>query len=231
MLCKNCKTELPSGAKFCLECGTPVPKQTDLQIDQKADIVEGDATGLVIADGAMTSGLKAGVKQDVGKVESGGTLVGAVVGGLGGNVHVGGQQQYGDKVDGDKVGGDKIEVGNVSGKGIAIGRDAQATVTEGVSVEELAKLFAAVYQRVDGRPEDPNVDKDEIAESIQKIEQEAAKGEEANPNKVEQWLKTLATMAPDILEVTTACLLNPAAGVATVIKKVAEKARAEAATT
>ncbi|MFL7790769.1 MAG: zinc-ribbon domain-containing protein [Anaerolineae bacterium] len=219
MLCKNCKTELPSGAKFCLECGAPVPKQTGLQIDQKADIVKGDAAGLIVADGAMTSGFNAGVSQDVGKIESGGTLVGAVIGGLGGNVHVGGQQQYGDK----------IEVGNVSGKGIAIGRDAQAAVTDGVSVEELAKLFAAVYQQIGDRPEDPDVDKGEIAESVQKIEREASMGEEANPNKVERWLKTLATAAPDILEVTTACLLNPAAGVAAVIKKVAEKARTEAA--
>jgi hypothetical protein len=32
-------------------------------------------------------------------------------------------------------------------------------------------------------------------------------------------------MADDILEVTVACLTNPAAGVATVIRKVAEKAR------
>jgi hypothetical protein len=35
-------------------------------------------------------------------------------------------------------------------------------------------------------------------------------------------------MAPDILDVTVACLTNPAAGVAIVIHKVAEMAREEA---
>jgi hypothetical protein len=35
-------------------------------------------------------------------------------------------------------------------------------------------------------------------------------------------------MAPDILDVTVACLTNPVAGVATAIRKIAEKAQAEA---
>ena len=57
---------------------------------------------------------------------------------------------------------------------------------------------------------------------------EAAKDEEANPNKVERWLHNLAAMAPDIVEVVVGCLTHPAAGVGTVIRKIAEKARAEA---
>ena len=48
------------------------------------------------------------------------------------------------------------------------------------------------------------------------------------PNKVERWLKFLADMAPDILEVTAATLANPIAGVATAIRKIAEKAQAGA---
>jgi hypothetical protein len=36
-------------------------------------------------------------------------------------------------------------------------------------------------------------------------------------------------MAPDIFEVTAATLANPIAGITTVIRKVAEKAQAEAA--
>jgi hypothetical protein len=97
-----------------------------------------------------------------------------------------------------------------------------------VGVEDLARLFAQIYQQIDARPEDPDVDKEELTETVQKVEQEAAKGEEANPTKVERWLKFLGNVAPDILEVTVACLTNPLAGVGTVIRKIAEKARAEA---
>jgi hypothetical protein len=85
-----------------------------------------------------------------------------------------------------------------------------------------------VYKQIEARPEDPDVDKEELTETVQKVEQEAAKGEEANPTKMERWLKFLGDMAPDILEVTAACLTNPLAGVGTVIRKIAEKASAEA---
>jgi hypothetical protein len=113
----------------------------------------------------------------------------------------------GDYVGGDKVGRDKIT---------------------GVTGADLAQLFQGIYQRIEARPADPNVDKTEVAETVQKIEQEVEKGEEANPSKVERWLKTLKDMAPDIGDVTIACLTNPAAGVAMVIKKIADKAQAEA---
>jgi hypothetical protein len=133
-----------------------------------------------------------------------------------------------DVIKGDKVQGDKFTARDISGSHVAWGRGAQATHTEGVGGAELAKLFAAIYQKIDARPADPDVDKEELAETVHKVEQEAAKGDEANPNKVERWLRFLGGMAPDILEVTVACLTNPLAGVGTVIRKIAEKARAEA---
>jgi hypothetical protein len=140
-----------------------------------------------------------------------------------------GDEVRGDKVTGDKVGGDKIQVGNISGSsGVAIGRGARATVTQGLSGDEIAKLFDSVYQRIEARPEDPTVDKEELTETVQRIEAEVAKGEAANPTKVERWLRTLAGMADDIFDVTAASLVSPAAGIAAVIRKVAAKAREEA---
>jgi len=137
---------------------------------------------------------------------------------------------YGDEVHGNKVGGDKITVGNISGSaGIAIGRGAQATVVqEGLDANEIARLFAIVYRRIEARPDDPNVDKEELTGITQEIQREIAKGDAANPNKVERWLRALALMASDILEVTVACLTSPVAGIAAAVRKVAEKARAEA---
>lgn len=52
------------------------------------------------------------------------------------NYHVYGDYVNGDKVAGDKVGGDKISVGNVSGEGIAIGRDSSASVEKTTRVEQ-----------------------------------------------------------------------------------------------
>jgi hypothetical protein len=161
---------------------------------------------------------------------------------VGGNVETGGgdfvgrdkvvhgDEVHGDKVLGDKVGGDKITVGDISGStGVAIGRGAQSTVTQGLGSDEIARLFAEVYQQIKARPEDPDVDKAELTDTVQKIQAEVAKSEEANPNKVERWLKTLAGMADDIFEVTLACLTSPAAGIASVIRKVAQKAKEESA--
>jgi hypothetical protein len=156
---------------------------------------------------------------------------------VGGSVHTAGgdfvgrdEIIYGDRIDGDKVGGDKTTVGSISDStGFAIGPGAQATVTQGVDGEALARLFADVYRQIEARPQDPDVDKGEMAETVQKIEQEVVKGAEANPNKVARWLRFLAGMADDILDVTVACLTHPAAGVAEVVRKVAQKAKEEAA--
>ena len=101
MLCTKCKTELPGNAKFCLECGTAVPKRTGLQIDQKVDTVRGSLTGVAAAGGETTSGLDADIDQKIGTVDSGGAVVGAAIGGLGGNVNVGGQHSHGDIYSGD----------------------------------------------------------------------------------------------------------------------------------
>ncbi|MCL4300583.1 MAG: hypothetical protein KJ077_32905 [Anaerolineae bacterium] len=149
-------------------------------------------------------------------VGAGGVMVG---GNVGGRVVTGSQNRI------INTGGGMYNEGSINtGGGDFVGRD-QIT---GITGAELAQLFQTVYQRIETRPADPNVDKEEVKETVQKIEQEAKKGEEANPTKVERWLKTLKEMAPDIGDVTIACLTNPAAGVAMVIKKIAEKAQAEA---
>jgi hypothetical protein len=173
---------------------------------------------------SLPAGLNIMTKQKVNTVEPDASVIGVVVGSESSQVHIGRQQHYGDE-----VGGDKTTVGSVSGStGVAIGRGSEATVQQGLMGEDIAKLFATVYQHIQTRPEDPNVDKPELIELIRKIEQEAAKGEAANPTKLERWLKTVALMAPDIWEVTVASLAHPLAGVATVIRKVVEKAQAEA---
>ncbi len=142
----------------------------------------------------------------------------------GGGAYVGGNVRV---ENGNFAGRDSV---TITGDGNVVGDHSRATVIrqEGIGDAELAALFADVYRKIEARPADADVDKGEVVEVVEKIEKEAAKGEEANPRKVERWLKTLAMMGDDILDVTTACLINPAAGVATVIRKIAAKAREEA---
>jgi uncharacterized caspase-like protein len=224
----------------------PQSAKTDWNVEQTPDYqVSGNfPVALLLGGQGWSKGQPAPdpleeIPEEVGMVRKVDTGGGAYVGGsvdTGGGDFVGrdkivhGDEVRGDKVMGDKVGGDKITVGDISrSTGVAIGRGAQATVTQGLGGDEIARLFAEVYQQIKTRSEDPDVDKEELTETVQKIQGEVARGEEANPHKVERWLKTLAGMADDIFEVTVACLTSPAAGVATVIRKVAQKAKEETA--
>jgi hypothetical protein len=131
-------------------------------------------------------------------------------------------QQFGDTVGGDKNTGD-ISVGNVSGSGIAIGHKAQAQSQQGGDADAFARAFSQVYQAINARPPDPDVDRDEMTRTVQNIQAEAQKGEQASEKKLSLSLNYLAEMASDIFNVTAAALTGPQAAAATVARKVAER--------
>lgn len=126
------------------------------------------------------------------------------------------------------IGGDQnIIQGNVSGGIVVQGRNAKVTVNQssGVDAGEIAALFEKLYRQVETRPDDPNVDKSEIVETLQKLEEESAKGDEANEAKLGRWAENLGRMAPDILDVALASLGGPVSGFTAVFKKIADHAR------
>jgi RNA polymerase subunit RPABC4/transcription elongation factor Spt4 len=125
--------------------------------------------------------------------------------------------------------GGGVVTGDVAGTGIAIGHGAQASVTEGLRGQEIAELFKGIYATIESRPEDPDVDKQDLAHAVRQIETEAQKGEAANPSKVRRWLSFLADAAPDVLDVAAAVLLNPVTGAASALRKVAEIVQRERA--
>jgi hypothetical protein len=130
--------------------------------------------------------------------------------------------------DGDQVGGDQISVGDISGsQGVAIGRGARVEVRSGIAAKELAELFSPIYQKIASRPPDPSVEKDEISDQVKRIEKEVATGDKAEPTKVERWLRNLAAMAPDILDVTVAAITNPIAGISMTVRKIAQRVKEE----
>jgi hypothetical protein len=91
-------------------------------------------------------------------------------------------------------------------------------------------LFEKIYERARELPENPDIDKNELLDTLKKIEEEVKKGEDAYPNKVERWLLDLGILSDDIFQATTAILTNQALNFGTGIRLIAQRARKEQAT-
>jgi hypothetical protein len=90
---------------------------------------------------------------------------------------------------------------------------------------EMNRLFKRVHKQIKTHP--PRAaDPDKVHAQVKKIEREAAKGEKADPAKLEGWLIKLSKMAPDILDVMLASLGGPVAGFTAVFKKIVDHAKA-----
>lgn len=144
---------------------------------------------------------------------------------------------HGDQIGGDKVGGDKFGGDKVGGDKITAGRDVISgtqTNASGLSAEEVAKLFDALYRKIESKPAE---DRPAITEAVDTIKAEATaeavEGKTPDEKAVTTAAKSLAVDAPDLLtdaaDVALATLANPAAGVITIIRKIAEKAKASRA--
>ena len=90
---------------------------------------------------------------------------------------------------------------------------------------EMDRLFKSVHEKLETHPVQAAPNADKVQEQVKKIEKEAAKGEKADPTKLESWLVKLARMAPDILDVMLASLGGPVTGFTAVFKKIAERAK------
>ena len=134
-------------------------------------------------------------------------------------------------VNSARIKGDQnILSGNVSGGGIVFqgGRHKNITINQstGPGSDEIAALFSNIYKHIEARPPDPNIDKEEIMETVQKIQEEAATGEkDANENKLTRWMDTLNKIAPDVIDVALASLGGPVSGITAVLKKIADRTR------
>ncbi|MCX6032990.1 MAG: zinc ribbon domain-containing protein [Chloroflexi bacterium] len=135
MRCDVCHGELPSGAKFCPQCGAAVESRAGIQVRQKVGSDRGEVVGAVLGERAAAARLDAGVSQEIETVEAGGAAVGAIVGGSASPIHVGGQQHYADTVQGDKhvvntAGGAYVGRSVHTGGGAFVGRDQRVVAGE-----------------------------------------------------------------------------------------------------
>jgi predicted nucleic acid-binding Zn-ribbon protein len=130
--------------------------------------------------------------------------------------------------------GDTITVGDVGpGAAAAVGRGASASVTRfDRHSSDLAVVLAQwrgqMETKIDDQPDLSTEDKNDLKEQVEKIESEVAKGDQAEPSRLEKLINTLSVMAPDIFEVAVATLANPLAGIGLAVKKIGDKAKLEA---
>ena len=123
--------------------------------------------------------------------------------------------------------GDQINVTN-TGKNVSIAAGRKANASHGLTAAEIDDLFQTVFHKLEEKTDLPDVKKKEIEETIELIKDETQKGTETNEKALGHYFRTLARMAPDILDVVITTAANPALGITMVIKKLAEKAKAEA---
>ena len=121
---------------------------------------------------------------------------------------------------------------DVSGTVSIVGRDIIThQSSSGISAAELRKLFDQLYTEIDAHPKASTADKEDIKEDVKEIQ--ATVTEAANTNKevdesfLSRRFRSIARVAPDILDVVVATIANPLAGLGVAAKKIAEKAKEE----
>ena len=127
-------------------------------------------------------------------------------------------------VEGGIIFGDSA---NFTVHGDMVGRDKIVTTTTGMSTADFAALFDKINKQVERVPPAVKEDVRDAVETIKaEAQKEAVEGKPPDEKAVKMSSQALVSMAPDILEVAAATLANPAAGVALIIRKVLDRAKA-----
>lgn len=129
----------------------------------------------------------------------------------------------------ENSGGVIINSESVSVGGDIVGRD-KTVIEYGLAASDLKWLtnkFLEIKHTIDVRPTEEAVDKNELKNIVEQIENEVKQGDAAHPAKIERWLRFLGAMADDIFDVTVATLANPVAGIGQAVKLIAQKVKEE----
>ena len=124
--------------------------------------------------------------------------------------------------------GDVIRVNNTGdGTAIAAGSGASASVINNPVTLSLTAWTNQIYKEIDLLAEVSRAEKNDMKQQIDKIGEEAQKGQKAELGRLEKLINTLNVMSSDIFDVVVATLANPLAGIGLVIKKIGDKAKIE----
>lgn len=137
----------------------------------------------------------------------------------GGSINIGGNVSADVQAGGDVIGGDKV----VQQAPTPQADDSPQAALE-AALAQWRQEVETLLKKVDDLDED---DKEYVQKTAVKMEEEAKKGQAADPAKIEGFLKRLGNMAPDIIEVTAKTLQNPFAGVGLVLEKINNRIKLE----
>jgi hypothetical protein len=144
------------------------------------------------------------------------------------------QPESGDRVSQGSIfqAGRDIQAGrdlagrDIAGRDIA-GRDILSQDSSQGLKEFLIEWQSQMEAKIESKADLSTDEKKDLKEQVTKIQEEATKGKQTDPNRLEKLINMLGVMAPDIFEVAVATLTNPLAGVGLVLKKIGDKARLE----
>jgi chromatin segregation and condensation protein Rec8/ScpA/Scc1 (kleisin family) len=120
---------------------------------------------------------------------------------------------------------------HVEGVGNVIGDNVTNTVIQqqGADAAALAQAFGELYARIRQDQQLSEAEQAAAQKEIAALQRAAtAQGEQVTEGFIRTRLQNLQRMAPDILDVVLTTFANPVAGAGMVIKKIAEKMKAEA---
>jgi hypothetical protein len=126
------------------------------------------------------------------------------------------------KVNIDSAGG-PVFLDKVKNQGVITGR--RDIYHKGMDTQEAARLFDNLFQAIDHHSELSSEDKTDLREEIEELRQELSKKDKAKESFLMRKLRNIGKMAPDILDVTLATIINPVLGYGLIAKKIAARAK------
>ena len=132
----------------------------------------------------------------------------------------------GNLTDGDLIVGNGNRVNRVSGStNVAIENTGPVSQDAAAHKDDIAAVFAMIYQMINEIPPGPN--KVVAEQAAKELETQARKGESADKGSVEKWLRFLAESAEDAWQVALDALSNPIKGISTAFRLVIARAKEE----
>lgn len=131
-----------------------------------------------------------------------------------------------NEVHSDIIGGDKVYGDGSISKSIPVKKGAMNESQYG-SQERFERLYRSVFTRIERRPEDPQVKKEELHFIAESIYKELTHESTANYPQLRMWLKQLNSLAPDVYQTCIAVLTSPGNGLSDETKEFVEEVRQE----
>jgi hypothetical protein len=124
------------------------------------------------------------------------------------------------------------DISDISGNvNIAAGNITTHQTKNGLSAFEIEQLFGGLYSAIETRSNTPAPIKDDLKAEVQEIQttvtEAVKKNEKIDESFLSRRFRNIARMAPDILDVVVAALVNPGLGITVAVKKIADKAKEE----